>query len=67
MPQMNASLHDHLMQALLEEKVELELKLAGSPDKVGQDHLQREIWVIVGVQKFGLKSDKLQEIAQRFA
>jgi len=57
----------HLMQALQGEREELELKLAGCPDKVSKAHLQRDIWAIFGVQEFGLKSDKLQEIASRFS
>ena len=67
MPQINAGLYNHLMQTLSDEKTELELKLAGcSNHQVSQD-LQRELWVVVGVSKFGLQSDLLQKIAGRFA
>lgn len=67
MPHLNASLHSALMLALQDERNELELKLAESTDQVKQDHLKRELWVIAGVSKFGLKSDQLHEIAQHFA
>lgn len=66
MPQMNAGLYTHLMQTLSDEKAELELKLAGCSNLVSQD-LQRELWVVVGVSKFGLQSDLLKKIADRFA
>lgn len=68
MPQINAALYSHLMQTLKEEKTELELKLAScSADQVSQKHLQRELWIVVGVEKFGLQSDLLEKIAYRFA
>ena len=34
--------------------------------QVSQD-IQRELWVIVGVEQFGLQADLLQKVAQRFA
>ena len=51
MPEQNAGLFKHLMQALSETKSDLELKLTGCADdniEVSQD-IQRELWVIVGV------------------
>ena len=66
MPQMNAGLYSHLMQTLSDEKTELELKLTGCSNQVSQD-LQRELWIVVGVEKFGLQSDLLEKIAYRFA
>ena len=70
MPQKNERLYKHLMQALTDQKSELELKLTGCANdtdtQVSQD-IQRELWVTVGVKKFGLQSDLLQKVAQRFA
>lgn len=66
LPELNAGLYSHLMQTLSEEEFELDIELAGCSDKVRYD-LKREQWVLVGVIKFGLQSDLLQEIARRFA
>ena len=59
---MNAGLYSHLMQTLSDEKTELELKLTGCSNQVSQD-LQRELWIVVGVSKFGLQSDLRLRVA----
>ena len=66
LPELNAGLYTHLMQALSEEEFELDIELAGCSNKVRYER-ERQKWVIIGVQKFGLQSDLLQRIARRFA